>query len=139
MSGSWDYAKHSHVVKMEGGPEKYIATLKKFNFQEGVKKGIEIGKKQRNPIIGGALFVGIGLGVGGYKLYENINNKKMKDDDMITEEEVLEAEKQLLKELEEPINEDNLGNTKVETELECDNFKANDDVKLEEKENEEEK
>lgn len=137
MSKDWNYAKLSQEAKLAGGPEKLITKIKDYYFQEGITKG----RKQMNPVIAITGLTGIGVGVAGLKLYEYIKNKKKNDDDIITEEEVIEAEEQLLKEIQEYINDDDLQNSKVETELECtDNSQKIDEMKVEEEqENEEEK
>lgn len=137
MSKDWNYAKLSKEAKLAGGPEKLITKIRDYYLQEGITKG----RKQMNPVIGVVLLGGIAVGVGGNKLYEYIKNKKKNDDDILTEEEVIEAEEQLLKEIQEHINDDDLQNSKVETELECtDNSQKIDEMKIEEEqENEEEK
>ncbi len=37
MSINWDYAEHCKTAKMYGGPEMYIATIKKDSYNDGVQ------------------------------------------------------------------------------------------------------
>uniref|UniRef100_N2A0D9 Uncharacterized protein n=1 Tax=Eubacterium plexicaudatum ASF492 TaxID=1235802 RepID=N2A0D9_9FIRM len=49
MSNNWDYAKLSQMAKAYGGPEKLLDTIKKYNQQQGMKKG----RIQLLPWVGG--------------------------------------------------------------------------------------
>lgn len=137
MSKKWNYAELSRDVAMAGGPEKFINTIKEYSY----KKGIDEGRKQKNPVIAISILGGIGVGVGIEKIYQGIKQhiKGKKRKKIVMEREVSEAEQQFIKEMEHSIPKE-LENLDVKTELErVDNSENNHIVKLEEKENEEEK
>jgi hypothetical protein len=95
----WDYADLSHTVKEAGGPEKYIETLEKYNFQ----KGIESGKKEQGTMMLIAYAAG---GVTLYvisRLYKHFNNKKPKKP-IITDAEAAEAKEKFIKIMNEESN-----------------------------------
>ncbi len=94
MSNNWDYAKLSQMAKAYGGPEKLLDTIKKYNQQQGIKKG----RIQLLPWIGVA-FVG-GLAAG--KIPKAVQYFKDKfGEKKITAEEAEEAEKILISEMKE--------------------------------------
>ena len=119
MAIDWGYSKLSHSAKQNGGPEKYLAKIAKYNYQQGMKAG----KKSQTPIIVGAIIVG-GLVVEGIhkapKIIEFCKSNFGKDE--IKEEEVKEAEEILIRGMKaaEEI-ETNDTNT---TEGDCDEYKS---------------
>lgn len=137
MNEKWDYAELSHNVKMGGGPKKFIDTIKEGCYQ----KGIEEGRKQKNPVIAIALFGGIVAGVGGVKIYQgikqHIKNKKRKEN--VREMRISEAEQQFINEFEHQNSKEKLTNIDIKFEVEeIDDSQNEHIVKLEEKVNEEE-
>lgn len=87
---SWNYAELSRMAKQAGGPELFIETLEKFNFQEGMKAGIE----SRNPIIALSLGGGFLIGCGCAWLFQWFNYKQKHSE--ITQEDAGKAKTQLL-------------------------------------------
>ena len=94
MSNNWDYAKLSQMAKAYGGPEKLLDTIKKYNQQQGMKKG----RIQLLPWIGVACVGGLAAG----KVPKAVQYFKGKfKEKKITAEEAEEAEKMLIREMKE--------------------------------------
>lgn len=93
MAADWGYSKLSHSAKLNGGPEKYLAKIAKYNYQQGMKAG----KKSQTPVIMGAILVS-GLVVEGIHrapaIIQFCKNKFGKEE--ITAEEAKEAEEILI-------------------------------------------
>lgn len=93
----WDYAKLAQLAKNNGGPARYLATIKMYNFQQGILRGKLL---QRPKII-----LAFGLGAVVYGLASKVPNiisyfSEKPKEKKITDEEAEEAEKTLIEGME---------------------------------------
>lgn len=96
MAADWGYSKLSHSAKLNGGPEKYLAKIAKYNYQQGMKAG----KKSQTPLIVGGMIL-TGLAVECYHrapaIIEFCKSKlNKKEEPEVTAEEAKEAEEILI-------------------------------------------
>ena len=100
MSKDWDYAKLVEDVSKKGGVDKWINTIKTNAYNKGAAD-------MKNSLVIPLLAAGVGIGIAGVlatqKVIEWIRENKEKK--VITEREAKQAEKFLLKELEDAIQE----------------------------------
>ena len=90
MGKGWGYAGLSRIAKKYGGPEKYVETIKKHSFQQGLQQGEDkLKTKMLVAFVGGAVVYQIPK-VVKYCMY------KVKE---ITNKEAKEAEEKLIEEI----------------------------------------
>ena len=100
MSKDWNYAKLTETVSQNGGPEKWLASIKDASYKQGATD-------MKNKIVIPLLVAGVTLGVAGVKATEYIIHwvQEKKEKKIITEKEAIKAEQYLLSELETSITD----------------------------------
>lgn len=100
MSKDWPYAKMAQDAANTGGPEKWLEVIRKEAYDAGASD-------MKNALVLPLLAAGVGIGavciIGGQKIHKWVVEKKQER--LITEQEVAEAEEYLKKELSEAIDE----------------------------------
>ena len=100
MSKDWDYAKLVEDVSKKGGVDKWINAIKTNSYKKGAAD-------MKNSLVVPLLAAGVGIGIAGVlatqKVIEWVRENKEKK--VITETEAMQAEKFLLNELEETMQE----------------------------------
>ena len=94
---SWNYSDHSHNVKVLGGPEKYVDTIKKFSFKNGQastnRRWIQIALPSLMLLVPLAVRGAIALKQDISKRLENADNLNIKSQDFANEEQESTASK----------------------------------------------
>lgn len=100
MSKDWDYAKLVEDVSKKGGVDNWINTIKMNAYNKGAAD-------MKNSLVVPLLAAGVGIGIAGVLATQKIINwvRENKEKKVITDIEAKQAEKFLLKELEETIQE----------------------------------
>ena len=105
MANDWPYAKMAQDAANAGGPDKWLELIKKAAYNAGASD-------MKNTLVFPLLATGVGLGIvctiGEQKIHRWIVKKKKKQ--LITEQEAIDAEKYLKKELAETIVEIQVNN-----------------------------
>lgn len=105
MGKNWDYSELAHSAKLNGGPEKYIELIRKNSRRVGKLEGKAEGKTE--VLIAEGIAFGVGLlGYAGYKAFTTIKDKHVRDAIKQQEEEVKEAEKKLISEMNEILTDE---------------------------------
>ena len=109
MSKDWEYAIMSKKFSDAGGPDKWVELIKKGAYDAGASD-------MKNKLVLPLLATGVGIGAvcvaGGQKIHKWIVEKKQER--LITEQEAVNAEKYLKKELSEAVEELQTENEKEE-------------------------
>lgn len=99
MSKSWDYAIMAKKASDAGGPEKWLELIKKGAYDAGASD-------MKNKLVLPLLATGVGIGAvcvaGGQTIHKWVVEKKKER--LITEQEAVNAEEYLKKELSEAVN-----------------------------------
>ena len=100
MSKDWDYAQMAKKAADAGGPDAWIDTIKKAAYNSGASD-------MKNTLVVPLLLTGIGIGTVGVIGYQKIRKwiSDKKEEKLFTENEAIQAEKFLKKELEEAIED----------------------------------
>ena len=100
MSKDWNYAKLVEDVARNGGPERWLASIKTNSYNQGATD-------MKNAVVIPVLAAGVGIGIMGVKVTEYIIRwvREKKEKMVLTEQEAIQAEKYLLAELETSIQE----------------------------------
>ena len=100
MSKDWDYAKMAKKAANAGGPEVWLSTIKKAEYNRGASD-------MKNTLVVPLISIGIGIGTIGVIGYQKIKKwiSDKKEEKLLTEKEAMQAEKFLKKELDDAIEE----------------------------------
>lgn len=102
MAANWSYAQMSQEAAAAGGPDAWLGIIKKAAYNSGASD-------MKNKLVLPLLIAGVGIGALGTVGYQKISKwiTEKKAERRITEQEAVEAEAFLKKELDAAIEEVN--------------------------------